>query len=90
MEEHCLTKEKAAVEVEERWRAEEAEACWFAGERAAVAVVARQQAILDMEAKQRAEAEEMCMEQGGGITIEAEGEGRGQADHVQPLHDTGG
>ena len=40
--EHCLNKEKVAVEAEEQWMVEEAEAQWIVEERLVTAAVARQ------------------------------------------------
>ena len=64
--ERHLAEEKVAAEVEEGQRAEEAKACQIAEERVVAAAVARQQAVLDVDAKQKAEAKETGMEKGGG------------------------
>ena len=70
--------EKVVAEAEERRRAAEAEACRIAEERGEVAAAVRRQAVLDMEAKWKAEAEEAGMEQGSGSLLKqkerAEGE----------------
>ena len=59
VEDCYLAEEKVAAEVE-------AEVHWIAEERVVAAAAARWQAILDAEAKCKAEVEEMGMEQGGG------------------------
>ena len=48
---------------------EETETCQIVEERVAVAAVVRWQAILDVEAKWKAEEEEMGTEQGGRFTL---------------------
>ena len=72
-----VAEEKAAAEVEECQRAAETEACQIMEEKA---TAARQQAILEAEARRQAKVGETVAEMDGG----------GQASHVQPLRDAGG
>ena len=62
VEDHCPAEEKAAAEVK-------AEVCQIAEERVVVAAAVRRQAVLEAEAKCKAEVEETGSEQGGGLWL---------------------